>query len=375
MKYLRKIIEPLVLATLIIASCNGKFKNKTAGEKMTDALKSSSFKGMSCEKNESDSVFRKMLSIQNIYQDHCGNYWFATHGQGVCKYDGKNYVYFTVEDGLFSNHVYGITEDSTNIMWFNTARGICGYNGKKFIMPQMPGSLLYCGNSCLNANCYPGTVRFGTPNGSVRFNGTFVDHLTLPVDDEDFRLKASLPLNSIPSVYAVYSVLEDKKGVVWMGTENRGVCRYDGKSYTWFRGDGLDKGAVRSIYQDKEGNIWFGNNGMGVYKWNGDTMINFTAEKGLQNKEFLVNGKVIDKKGTLARVWSINEDNQGNLWFATIDAGLWQYNGTELINHTEKGGLISDAITSIYKDKKGKLWFGTEDKGVFTYDGKSFKVF
>lgn len=47
-----------------------------------------------------------------------------------------------------------------------------------------------------------------------------------------------------------------------------------------------------------------------------------------------------DKHGTLARVWTINEDNNGNLWIGTIDACVWRYDGKNLTNYTTKDGLI-----------------------------------
>ena len=78
------------------------------------------------------------------------------------------------------------------------------------------------------------------------------------------------------------------------------------------------------------------------------------------------------KPGTLARVWTIAEDKTGNLWFGTIDAGAWRYDGKSLTNFTVKDGLGSNAIWTIYKDKAGNLWFGTDGGGVCKYDGKSF---
>ena len=78
---------------------------------------------------------------------------------------------------------------------------------------------------------------------------------------------------------------------------------------------------------------------------------------------------------TLARVWSVNEDNNGNIWIGTYDAGVWCYDGKNLTNYTTKDRLSSNAINTIYKDKKGELWFGTDGAGVCKFNGTSFSIF
>jgi ligand-binding sensor domain-containing protein len=105
----------------------------------------------------------------------------------------------------------------------------------------------------------------------------------------------------------------------------------------------------------------------------GKAFINFTEEKGLGNKEFKVSGK--PGPGTLARVYAINEDNNGNLWMGTVDAGVWKYDGNNLMNFTTKDGLASNAINTIYKDRLGELWFGTDSDGICKFNGKTFTAF
>ncbi|MGB3075409.1 MAG: two-component regulator propeller domain-containing protein, partial [Chitinophagales bacterium] len=77
----------------------------------------------------------------------------------------------------------------------------------------------------------------------------------------------------------------------------------------------------------------------------------------------------------LARVWTINEDNNGNLWIGTYDAGVWRFDGENLTNYTSIDGLTSNAINTIYKDRKGELWFGTDGAGVCKFNGISFSGF
>jgi ligand-binding sensor domain-containing protein len=68
------------------------------------------------------------------------------------------------------------------------------------------------------------------------------------------------------------------------------------------------------------------------------------------------------------------EDRKGNIWFGTIGAGVYRYDGKLFTNFTTKDGLVSDRVGCIYEDKAGNVWFGTEG-GASRYDGKSFRNF
>ena len=55
----------------------------------------------------------------------------------------------------------------------------------------------------------------------------------------------------------VYQIFEDKKGYLWMGT-NEGLYSFDGKNYTSFLSETFTN-SVSGIQQDKEGRIWCSN--------------------------------------------------------------------------------------------------------------------
>ena len=40
---------------------------------------------------------------------------FGTNGDGVCRYDGAEVVYFTEKDGLGGNAIRGILEDDDSV--------------------------------------------------------------------------------------------------------------------------------------------------------------------------------------------------------------------------------------------------------------------
>lgn len=58
----------------------------------------------------------------------------------------------------------------------------------------------------------------------------------------------------------VYSILQDKKGFMWMGTAN-GLQRFDGRKLIMFRppanpGEYLPATAIYQIFEDARNNFW-----------------------------------------------------------------------------------------------------------------------
>jgi len=151
----------------------------------------------------------------------------------------------------------------------------------------------------------------------------------------------------------VYSILEDKSGNLWFGTNSGGVNKYDGESFSHFtEKEGLSNNTVWSMLEDKSGNLWFGTLGGGVNKYDGESFIHFTEKEGLSNN----------------RVLSILEDKSGNLWFGTEGGGVSKYDGESFLHFTENEGLNNNSVFSIVEDKSGNLWFGTNDGGVSKYE-------
>ena len=164
------------------------------------------------------------------------------------------------------------------------------------------------------------------------------------------------------------SILEDREGHLWfgtgeLGTEEGGVSRYDGQTFTTFTTqDGLAQNTVRSILEDRDGHLWFGTGGGGVSRYDGTQFTTFTTQDGLAQNT----------------VWSILEDQEGNLWFGTGElgtegGGVSRYDGQTFTTFTTQDGLAQNTVRSILEDRAGHLWFGTFGGGVSRYDGLVFQ--
>ena len=64
-------------------------------------------------------------------------------------------------------------------------------------------------------------------------------------------------------------VFEDSQGILWIGTHDRGVVRYDGDEFRSYTSrDGLAADGVFSVLEDDSGVLWFGTN-RGLIRFDG----------------------------------------------------------------------------------------------------------
>ncbi|MCX7549894.1 ligand-binding sensor domain-containing protein [Xanthomarina sp. F2636L] len=305
--------------------------------------------------------------IRAIFQDSKGNYWFGSHNEGISHYNGKTFEYFTTNDGLASNQIRSIQEDKNGIIWIGTDKGVCSYNRENFT-----NYLSESYSPKLDWNATDGNLWFyaGEEDGINRFDGINMNYLIFPKPKNDNPNKS----------YGVTGISKDKDGKVWIATYSA-LFNYDGKTTNIYDHKSLklkdnEVLHIRSVLVDSKGRIWIGNNGIGVILKSGDSTIHFSKEQGklIPMKEFksnTQNGQTTKNTG-LQSVFAIEEDNEGNIWFADRDSGVWKYNGESLTNFTIDEKLKSQMIWDIYLDKNKILLFGMADRGVYKFNGKSF---
>ncbi|WP_233273925.1 ligand-binding sensor domain-containing protein [Altibacter lentus] len=152
---------------------------------------------------------------------------------------------------------------------------------------------------------------------------------------------------------------QDKKNVYWFGSWETGVYRFDGKTMTNYTTEhGLPSNRIDEIKEDKFGNIYF--NGFypnsTIVKFDGHTFTTLTA--------------------TPSNEWKLQSND---VWFKhsyEFENKIYRYDGNILyeLQFSKPPNLPNPfGIYSIYQDQKGNIWFGTNPSGVCRYDGKSFE--
>jgi two-component system, sensor histidine kinase ChiS len=157
----------------------------------------------------------------------------------------------------------------------------------------------------------------------------------------------------------ITAVTEDQRGNLWIGTLGSGVCKFDGKYFTYYTNEtGLPNNSITCILEDQRGNLWFGTDGSGIVKYD-----------GRQFSCFLSAGE-LDNSLTTAPA----EDQQGNIWIGSY-SGLLKYDGKNFTQYAEKEGLDSNEVLSLLISRSGKIWLGTWGAGAYCFDGLQFTQF
>jgi ligand-binding sensor domain-containing protein len=224
-------------------------------------------------KNMTPNKLRNEHTVFSIMQAKSGKLWFATI-DGVYIYDGKSFTPFIVNEGAgflsSNNNVEYILEDKAGNIWFGgrVNKGVFRYDGKS-ITNLKPNGDNFAWPVLQDKN---GNIWFSNWSGAYRYDGksfTKIDGLS------------TSPINRI---------IEDKKGNLWFGGGNRGICRYDGKTFTWFTTkDGLINNDVWSILEDRAGNIWVGTRNTSLFRYDGKTFTPFTTNDEPTNNSILPN--------------------------------------------------------------------------------------
>ena len=313
--------------------------------------------------------------VMVIFQDSNQHYWFGGGQEGVYRYDGKDLVLFSNRDGLCSHSIVGIQEDGKGNIYFDTTEGISKFDGRSFQTLQPVKSQ----SSSNGWRLKPSDLWFRMgwdKNGPYRYDGEVLYELEFSPVERAAEFHAKFP-NADWSPYGIYTLYQDSKGVVWFGTAALGVCRYDGESISWLyeqhltqTPNGGDFG-IRSIIEDKDGVFWFCNS---QFRYEVSSEVTENAQVKYQRKAGVgvtkINGEV-----EFPYFMSVASDENGNLWMATYDDGVWRYDGEKLVHYPVKVGNRNVLLFSIYKDQQGTLWLGTHNRGVFKFNGTEFEPF
>jgi signal transduction histidine kinase/streptogramin lyase len=153
----------------------------------------------------------------------------------------------------------------------------------------------------------------------------------------------------------VVSILEDRQGTMWIGTDGGGLNSIkNGKFSTYTTREELSSNMIRPISEDREGNLWIGTYGGGLNRMKNGKFTVYTTKQGLVNNKIRV----------------IHQDRRGNLWIGT-EGGLNRLvlpnsgdTPLSITTYTTKDGLVGNVVRTIYEDREGNLWIGTYSGGL-----------
>ncbi len=280
-------------------------------------------------------------------------------------------ISYSLQDGMVSNNVRRIFQDSKGFIWIGTWEGISYYNGHKFTNYSTLNGLSHSlVNDFFEAN---GKVFAALNDGSIDcINNGRITNFSKIGEEPSELIRLSANNYIVPTTQGIYKYYDEKivkskqekpdlridfmlqvndslfLGVIPGVAHQLLIFRKDFKIVATFP---IANEVVKSLYKDSKNRIWFCTE-------SGIRLINLNLEK--------LSCEIIIPPVTLVPAWSgntcvyfIKEDDKGWLWMGSAK-GLAHIAPDGNYNlYTEKDGLPSNMVASILIDKEKNIWLGT----------------
>ena len=341
----------------------------------------------------SDPVSLSHNNVYTMFPERTGGIWVGTIGGGLNKLDPSSGTFtrylqdLNDPSSLGDNTINTIYEDKSGVVWVGTRGG-----GLDILLPHLSGDqqhqpiFIHVQHDPKD----PGSLSNNNVNviredqSGVLWIGTYgsgVDLLTLPktsldkVDPENFEVtfdhykNDSGDPNSL-SNDLVRSIYEDQSGVLWVGTSEGGLNKFERRrrKFRHYKHEAkkphsLSARSVSSIYEDKSGVLWVGTYGGGLNK-----LASKNGSRDLPEFEHYLHDPGNLNSLSSDVILSVYQDGTGTLWLGTIDGGLTEVElNTKTFTHYQHdpqnpSSLSNNRVTTILEDAsqtKAVLWIGT----------------
>jgi len=266
---------------------------------------------------------------------------------------GNSFRHYTSADGLPSNCIRDIMQDSCGFVWFATDGGLARFDGREFRIFK-PTAITRRSNVDNYVSSVAQSGRYiwlSTDNGLMRYDS----------QSEQFdEPTLTYPKNSCPHISGTSRRLTvDLEGNLWVGMSNRGVFRVDpALNVTYYELPGT-RNTVGTVYVDKRGEIW----ATSSYTSNSLFMLDKLQDR-FKCVDITVNGKP-----AIMRSMAMVEDDNNRMWIGMWTDGLIcldPFTGTATTVQAANPEMLFH-IHSMIANADGTLLIGT-DNGLTLYD-------
>ena len=330
--------------------------------------------------------------INKLYIDNNGFLWAAT-SNGIIQYDGYKFQVFKQgqknSQGLGNNHVLSMAQGRNGLLYFGFYGHLQSYDGVRFSDVKKydrNGSLLYCGINCL----------LERRNGDL-VAGTSNDGMLLIVNTDSTAHEYGIDLKGAKSIR---SLAEDNAGRLWIVSEN-GVFCYNGQTVKQYMDDGSQI-QYYSICADNAGNVFVGTANRGLFRLEGESFVHVDATGNAPIPSLCCghDGNILvgfDGKGiaiynpidgsltanplhshevelSKSKVYSIVEDNSGNIWLGLCEKGIFQQSmsasGFKYMGYRAGADNVigTSNVCCVFVDSHHNTWVGTDKDGIYQID-------
>lgn len=320
--------------------------------------------------------------------------WFGTDA-GLSRFDGKNFLNFSLKDGLTDNIITKIFEDSKHRLWVLSPSGSpCYYQDAKFFSP---------GNDSLlrEAVCEAALYSIAEDDQSNIWISS-VNRSLVCIKSDGKIAKYEVPVSTEDPVFIDFYFTSDNE--FWIISQSR-FFKFENNEFIPLVGPGIKAGNKLPYYFISKGNaLYLSDKGLerlinknyGVILpnkklpfddlpitlyYNSGNNIWMTNEKNTTGwfKYETGNYKAFSAFPETIKALGFFTDNENNTWICTNGDGVYFagapfFSGTYL---TKETGLASDHISCLFTSEDSTTWIGFDngEKGRITTKGIEYVKF
>lgn len=328
-----------------------------------------------------------LSTVLDIFQDSRGYMWFATNGGGVSRYDGQTFKNYGTNDSLASPYVLDIAEDEKGNIYFATNGGLSVFDGSTFKNYREADGLKSLALNEVEYDKFNKRILIGSRNGIYVFEKNRISKFS-EVEDKDSLIHKAF--------VSVIKVVDTK--TFWIGTKQNGAFLIKSGNFSNYTlSEGLTDNYVKYILPDNFGGVWISTLKGFDYLKSGKITHNNPVVPEIDEFESTVNKATFDGDGNVwfstqagliyysykndtsilyrnvnglptVLFWSILKDTENNLWFGSLDKGVFQLKNQAIYNYNRNDSISNDNIISVFCDRSNNTWVGGSNFGAYKLD-------
>jgi ligand-binding sensor domain-containing protein/two-component sensor histidine kinase len=313
--------------------------------------------------------------VYSLCQDSSGKFWFSAADDGIVRLDSTGFTKFGAKEGFTNSKTKAMLSDTKGRLWFGTNDdGIAYFDGASFEFLKYRNRTLgkltkdivedELGNIWV-ASSSEGVYKINPGDSTIQVQQINLD--TFNFNDSIVIQRDTIFKDSIIFTYQIEKIAAlnksinalhfDKIGRLWFATKLNGIGYYNENGVVMYNESfGLPANDIRSIIEDDKGHLWIGTAGYGIA-----SISVYTDTLDIQ---------VFNEKNGLSssNVYLMIFDGNGDLWVGcgrgvdriSLDEEQ-QFKSMKSYGKADGFLGVETCQNAVINDQEGNLWFGTID--------------
>lgn len=277
--------------------------------------------------------------VSGLTEDKNGYIWISYWSAGISKYDGKHFWHFSEDEGLMQDDIWTIYADSHGYVWMGTlCCGIIRFDGQNFTRFSLEEGFPFLTINTITED-EAGKIWISSPQGIARFDGQAFTF---------FTTNEGLVGNDVERAFL------SRDGQMCFQVKDAGLSKFNGRDFTniQFRNP-VDSSLMQLIAEDRNGHLWFLED-QKVIRFDGRQLVYYPLNSPAEKTTFF------------------HEQASGNIWFVEKAGNIYQYDGRQFRQYAVLKNTAQNDTRAICRDQAGRLLAGFFGGGIFILDAGPF---